>query len=340
MTGGFAAPAKAATPSTTSSITPATTIRQATDADIVAPLYPLDLVWFSVMDPHGPGKLLVTISPNNLPVPAVAMNVTDAAGTYSNLLDYPASLYTETSAPSIKNNQLDFHRVASTEPGTKAYHLSVNDLGVVADLTFSEAQAGSAMQPINWDGQLVYWSSSIGTARVDGTITFPGASSPTIVSGWVGEEERMAGYFEHLSGHVGYEYAQSGNADGSADQVFVFPELDGSWRGILAHTATDGALTMCPDPQVSLSDYSVTEGYSYPRTVKASCGSLSRTYTVSTPHMFPNLVVASSTMSDGSSDLSGPHGATIQHLRNLGTGFLGLAVGGYPTDPLQPGLLR
>jgi hypothetical protein len=197
------------------------------------------------------------------------------------------------------------------------------------DLWFRNDKVGAAMQPVQWDGQQVFWSSSIGRTDIDGTIQFAGDTEPTTVSGWQGEEERMAGSFSLDPGHKGYEYAQTSNPDGSADQLFVFPQLvDGSWRGLYAHVEKSGKLTYCEPDIVQLATYEETaKGYAYPGTVYAQCTAekLNITYTVSTPEDFPlgpsglptNLYPAYTTMSAGSSNVSGSVG-TIQHLRNFG----------------------
>jgi len=222
---------------------------------------------------------------------------------------------------------MDFRKV-----GDHSWALKIDSKGMKVDVTFDEAQHGSAMMPATWDGEKVVWSSTIGTAEVNGTITFP--SGETVqVNKWVGEEERMAGLFKLAPGHRGYEYAQSGNPDGSADQLFAFPNLDGTWTGHMAHTTKAGVVTTCTEPSVQLSDWSHYINLDYPRTVAASCGGptpLSHTWTVTEEHMLPlgltnfgvNPVglgdatgLGTTTMSDGHSDVAGSV-ATIQHLRN------------------------
>jgi hypothetical protein len=309
-----------------------------------------DFLWWAASDKHGAGKLLMTITSNNLPTPEFAINVTKPNGTYANIA-VQTTPYTVTDTPSVHNTRFDFRWVASPpQGGPGAYHLTLNNMGgVSADLWYSNPKTGAAMDPLFWDGQRVFWASSIATARVDGWIKFQGDATPTVVTDWAGEEERMAidGYL--FPGHQGYEYLQSDNADGSADNVFVFPLLDGRWTGILTHVEPNGTVTMCEPDDVQLSNWlpDPTPGsnFQYPGTVRAACGGpnpMDLTYNVTAPHPFPlpptgpesfafvdtvplpqvPLVTDSpgwTTMSDGCSNSpAGCEVATIQHLRNIG----------------------
>jgi hypothetical protein len=314
-------------------ITPPTPLRPATAQDIVTPLYPLcDFLWFSAQDPQGLAKVLITWQTAASQVQSIAINVTKPDGSYANLSTVLTAGAVRTSLPSISAtpvestaDRIDFRWA----PSESAYHLTFKAAGMSGDLWFRNDKAGAAMQPVQWDGQQVFWSSSIGRTDIDGTIEFVGDTEPTTVSGWQGEEERMAGSFSLDPGHKGYEYAQTSNPDGSADQLFVFPQLlDGSWRGLYAHLEKSGKLTYCEPDIVQLATYEKTaKGYVYPGTVYAQCTAekLAITYTVLTPEDFPlglpglptDLNPAYTTMSGGSSSVSGSVG-TIQHLRDLG----------------------
>jgi hypothetical protein len=65
--------------------------------------------------------------------------------------------------------------------------------------------------------------------------------------------------------HIGYDYVESDNPDGSEDALDAFPELDGVWRGILIHTSVSGQVTEC-EQNVTLSNWYTdpTTGYDYP----------------------------------------------------------------------------
>lgn len=197
----------------------------------------------------------------------------------------PTVFTSSTNPPSIDSLAGYVTRV----PSADAYHVVVNDalavglqfahgLGIVnADLWFS-GHPGGATLPADWDGQTSYWTQSIGAGVANGTVTFPGDSSPATVNRWGGEQETEYGTYElgpgpfplTLVNHIGYDYAESDNPDGSADALDVFPELDGVWRGILTHTSAAGIVTECEPSQsggLTLSDWYTdpVTGYDYPR---------------------------------------------------------------------------
>jgi hypothetical protein len=332
---GGGSDASSSTSSTTSdsSSSSGTPLRAAKAQDVVSPLYPdCDFIWFSAQDPSGAAKVLITWQTASTQMQSVAINVTKPDGSYANLSTVLSVPVVRTSLPSISAEpadssaeRIDFRWI----PSESAYHLTFTAAGMSGDLWFRNNQVGAAMQPVQWDQQQVFWSSSIGRTDIDGSIRFVGDAQATTVTGWQGEEERMAGSFSLDPGHKGYEYAQTSNPDGSADQLFVFPQISGgNWRGVLAHVAKSGELTYCEPDVVQLTDYQATsEGYAYPGTVHAKCTArnLGLTYTVSTPQDFPlgppglatDSYPAYTTMSAGSSDVTGSVG-TIQHLRDLG----------------------
>ncbi len=323
---------------TASAAPPPTPLRQATIADMTANPQLLDFGWFSALDPHGLGMFQLTFLEHGFagtPATGLALNLNDPAGNYSNNFDIPAAPMTTTDAPSFDSKAMHF----GWDESKQAWHLMLNDLGTVADLYYTKTQRGAAMDPVDWDGQKVYWAASLGTAKVNGTIKFPGHTEVTKVENWDGEQERMAGTYLLGPGHIGYDYAQAGNPDGSADELFMFPQLNGTTRGILAHTAADGTLTMCEPKDYTQENWdqiSMPKGhigtFPFPRTVSASCDNLSITFTVETPHLFPLLAqLTTTTMSQGHTNVPGSR-ATIQHLRNVGTGY----TTGFPLTGLAP----
>jgi hypothetical protein len=322
------------TPACADSVVPPTPLRPATSQDIVSPDYPTDdFISFSAQNPKGVAKVLITWQTAARQVPCIAINVTKPDGSYANLFTLLTTPAVRTGLPSISAtpadssaDRIDFRWV----PVQGAYHLTFKAAGMSGDLWFRNNKAGAAMQPVQWDGQEVFWASSIGRADIDGTIQFPTDVQPTSVSGWQGEQERMGEPFSP-AGHKGYEYAQTSNPDGSADQLFLFPQLiDGSWRGLYAHLDRSGKLTYCEPDIVQLGNYQKTaKGYAYPGAIYAKCSAqyLDITYTVTTPEDFPvvpagitmpvDRYLAYTTISAGSSNTPGSVG-TVQHLRDLG----------------------
>ncbi|WP_338772837.1 hypothetical protein V7968_15385 [Nocardia vulneris] len=320
--------------------TPPTPLRIATPADMIDTWYPMSYNWLAVQNPAGKEKLLITFALHNFPAPQLISIITAPDGSYYNALDYALDPYVITADPiTVRNSRFSW----SFAPEREAWHLVLNDPmtqigvpGAVADLWFYDTKPGAAMTDVDWDGQKVFWASTLGAAKVDGWIRFPGQAEPTVVQEWAGEQERMAGYFDLVAGHKGYEYAQASNPDGSADQLFAFPQKNGDVRGVLAHTGVDGSVTMCEPDHVELADWTTEFGMDrgapvapldYPRTIRSSCTSgdvhLARTFTVTEQHVHPlrfgptDFTMALTTMADGHSDVPGSV-ATIQHLRNLG----------------------
>ncbi|MBB5917420.1 hypothetical protein BJY24_006332 [Nocardia transvalensis] len=318
-----------------------TPLRVATPVDMVQPWSPTSFNWLAIQNPDGPEKALLTFFTSNIPSPQIISNITAPDGTYYNAVDWtPAPFVTAADPVSIHNDRLDWRFV----PERDAWHLTVDDAmtqagiaGITADVWFHDTTPGAAMDPVDWDGQQVFWASSIAAAKVDGWIRFPGQAGPTPVDGWVGEQERMAGLFHITFMHKGYEYAQAGNPDGSADMLFAFLEAGGGVRGVLAHTDPHGAVTMCEPSAADLSDWASDRvsdrgislpDFDYPRRVHASCDGggahLERTFTATRSHLHPvwlgpsPIVEAVTTMADGHSDVPGSV-ATIQHLRTTGS---------------------
>lgn len=318
-----------------------TRLRPATVQDMTAGDYILDFGWFHAQDPHGLGLFQFTYLNHGMAGVKWGymnnLNVNDPQGNYQNLVEYPASPVHVTDAPSIDSAIMHF----AWDDEKQGWHLTYDNMGAVADLWFTNTHPGAAMDPVDWDGTKVFWASSIATADINGRIKFPGHSEFTEVNHWVGEQERMAGGFLLGPGHIGYDYAQAGNPDGSADQLFMFPEADGKVRGVLAHTAADGTLTMCEPKSYEQTDWDSISSpaeqigpFDYPRTVSASCDDLSISFHVDQPHLFPlNIQLSTTTMSQGHSSVPGSR-ATIQHARDVGTGFTtGFPLYGFPNQP-------
>lgn len=317
---------------------PMSNLSNATNLDMVQPWYPWDFLWVEASNPHGHEKLLITFTANNVPTPQIATNVTNDKGEFFNTSDWILDPFVETNQPSVKNSRLDF-----SFQGNDTWHLIFNDAvsqvgvpGAVADLWFTESKPG-AKYDTSWDApERVFWSSSIGTGRVDGWIQFPNTPYRTEVVEWAPEEERMAGPFSLFPRHKGYDYAQSGNPDGSADQLFIYNNIDGTKRGLLAHTSREGVVTKCEPTDIQLGNWKLitdamdrgvrVEAFVYPQAVSAQCdydgGTLRYDYISTEEHLFPvkvgpsNWVVGASTMNSGYEKHHPGSIATIQHYRN------------------------
>jgi len=281
---------------TASAAEPPTPLGVGWTAGVVAGVDAVDnQVFFDAQDLHSPAKVTFNFitTPMTLgsttPV-LIVLGVLPSGKQF--LLPVPTTYTTSDSPPSIYSPVGHVTWVSSAQ----AFHLVVADAvsGFSADLWFA-GHPGGATLPADWDGQTSYWVQSIGAGKVNGTVSFPGYSSPTTVADWGGEEETEYGTYELGPGpipptglaHIGYDYAQSDNPDGSADALDVFPELDGGWRGILVHTSASGQVTECEPSQaggIRLSNWHTdsTTGYVYPLVMSASCGSLSITW-VTTP---------------------------------------------------------
>jgi hypothetical protein len=247
--------------------------------------------WWGAQDLHSEAKLFVSFNttPSNLGIPVTHMLVIGVTPSGRDFLGvYPATFTNTDNPPSISSS------VASVAwvPSRNAYHLTVDMPAVfvftptpgpfTADLWFTGHPGGAAM-PTVWDGQTSYLPQSIGAGTANGTITYPGLA-PTRVSNWGADAEPE--YGTYLDGtqaynppdHIGYQWAESQNPDGSADLLMAFAEEDGVWRGILSHTTATGTVTEC-EPDVALSDWSTetgqlppnVTGFYYPQVISASC---------------------------------------------------------------------
>ena len=117
-------------------------------------------------------------------------------------------------------------------------------------------------------------------------------------------------------------------------------ELDGVWRGILAHISASGAVTECEPSgpnQITLSNWTATAapGFQYPQVVSASCGSLSMTWTADR-----TTIVGAEELLDGfeTTNTAGHSSvpgavAIMQHLRDRGSYGQTPCGGAWPACP-------
>jgi hypothetical protein len=271
-------------------------------------------VWFAIQDPKSRAKLFVNImtTPGSLgsPTPAlVVLGVTPTTNsTWKSLNNWfylpiplPSGFTTSTAPPALVSPLSSL----SYDPQTARFHLVVQAAPFIsADLTL-HGPPGGATLPAIWDGQTSFWTQALGTGVAEGTITFPGSATPTPVHGWSAEQETQAGTYELGGGigggvlspspHIGYYYGQADYPDGSASTLYVFPELDGSIRGILTHTTARGKTTECEPSQpggVHVSDwYTDPSGLEYPLTISGRCAGLSLTLTT-TPSASSAMTIA------------------------------------------------
>ncbi|MFX0574579.1 hypothetical protein [Nocardia nepalensis] len=206
------------------------------------------------------------------------------------------------------------------------------------------------MDPADWDGQKVHWKQSLGTAKVNGTITMPNlslqagpyvpitpkpgenlTSAPMPVNDWMGEEETEYGDWAISPGydgnpigapgapptHVGYDYAITFNPDGSEDVVHIYPELCGQYRGVMSHTDLDGHTEACM-PDVKLEDWAPELTYHTWHKITGSCDGWTRSWTTESTQsaIFPR--VQGWDVTDGvlHSDVPGSTGY-YQHIRQF-----------------------
>jgi hypothetical protein len=258
--------------------------------------------WWGAQDLHSRAKLFVSFNTtrSNLGIPVPHMliiGVTPAGRDFLGL--WPTSFKHTTDPPSITSP------VASVVwvPSMSAYHLTVDVPGIFAftplpgpffaDLWF-KGVPGAAAMPTVWDGQTSFLPQTIGAGTVTGTISYPGVPRVT-VRDWGADAEPE--YGTYLDGtppydppdHIGYEWAESQNPDGSADLLMSFAQEDGVWRGMLSHTTPAGQVTEC-EPDVTVSNWTRTTGqlppnvtgYYYPQVISATCP-VSTPSTPSTP---------------------------------------------------------
>jgi hypothetical protein len=246
-------------------------------------------VWFAAQDPHSRAKLFLSYNTTpalGSPVPAIAVvgvvPQDDTALQASNgWFEEPVP---DALGYKITNNPPSLTSLdgsAVYDPARHAYHITLDiSLGVIADLWFS-GPVGGLTDPTIWDGQTSYWNQSLGTGTVNGWIIFPGELTKTPVTDWGAEQETQSGTFQlgasplFKAPHNGYYYAQSVNTDGSATTFYVFPELDGTIRGILTKTLADGQVLECeasgPGQTTASNWYTDLGGVSYPLSLSAHC---------------------------------------------------------------------
>jgi hypothetical protein len=247
--------------------------------------------WWGAQDFHSKAKVFVSFNttPSNLGIPVTHMLILGVLPNGQGTLGVWPATFTKTDNPPSISSQ-----VASVTwvPSMKAYHLIVDMPGTfvftptagpfTANLWFKGRPGGAAM-PTDWDGQTSFLPQSIGTGTANGTVAFPGFA-PITVHNWGADAEPEYGTYldgtepDNPANHIGYEWAESHNPDGSADLLMAFAEEDHVWRGILSHTTAAGKVTEC-EPNVALSDWSTATsqepanvtGFNYPQVISASC---------------------------------------------------------------------
>lgn len=345
LAGATAALVLALVPAAASAATPPSVLGTGTRADIVAGLNTKDnQVWFAAQDPTSRAKLFVNFSttPGALgsPTPSILIlgvvpNGNNTKTATNNWFYLPLPLvsgYTASLNPASLTSKLGS---VAYDPFRDAYHLLIKDAPLFsADLWFTGPVGGSTL-PAIWDAQTSFWTQSLGTGVVNGTITFPGSQTPTAVSSWGAEQETQFGSYELGGGigggvfsrspHIGYYYGQADYPDGSASTLYVFPELDGTVRGILTHTAADGLTTECEPSQVGGVQVSNWHrdpvGFWYPLTVTSRCGGMSLTLTttpsqsnVQTLSLIPGGFASSQSVASA----AGASAAWLQHVADVG----------------------
>lgn len=246
-------------------------------------------VWFAAQDPNSRAKLFLSYNTTpalGSPVPAIAIvgmvpqddtALAASNGWFEEPVPVPLGYSVSDDPPSIVSPEGS----VVYDPARGAYHITLDtSLGVYADLWLS-GPVGGLTDPTMWDGQTSYWNQSIGTGTVNGWIIFPGETTKTTVTDWGAEQETQSGTYElgsipvEQAPHNGYYYAQSVNADGSATTFYVFPELDGTIRGILTKTTAGGQVLECEPSgsgETTAADwYTDPGGVSYPLSLSAHC---------------------------------------------------------------------
>jgi hypothetical protein len=249
--------------------------------------------WWGAQDLHGKAKLFVSFNttPSNLGIPVthiLLIGVTPAGRDFLGV--WPTNFKFATDPPAITSP------VASVAwvPSMSEYHLTVHIPGVVvftpspgpftANLWF-KGVPGAAAMPTVWDGQTSFLPQTIGAGTASGTISYPGVPRVTVADWGADAEPEYGTYLDGTPAysppdHIGYEWAEAQNPDGSANLLMAFAERDGVWRGMLSHTTPTGEVTEC-EPDVTLSDWTrktgqlppnVT-GFWYPGAISATCPS-------------------------------------------------------------------
>jgi hypothetical protein len=247
--------------------------------------------WWAAQDLHSRMKLMVSFNttPSNLGIPVTHMLVIGILPNGQETLGvWPAQFSHTTNPPSITSSVGSVTWV----PARHAYHLTLNMPGtftftptpgpMTANLWFTGVPGGAAM-PTVWDGQTSYLTQTLGAGKVNGTINFPGFA-PVSVKNWGADAEPEYGTYldgtepNQPANHIGYEWADAQNPDGSADLLLSFAEEDGVWRGMLSHTTARGQVTEC-EPDVYLGDWTTATdqepanvtGFYYPQVIHAIC---------------------------------------------------------------------
>jgi hypothetical protein len=249
--------------------------------------------WWGAQDLHGKAKLFISFNttPSNLGIPVthlLVIGVTPAGRDFLGV--WPASFKITSDPPAITSP----YGSVTWVPSKSEYHLTVNVPGAFvftplpgpfsANLWF-KGVPGAAAMPTYWDSQTSYLPQTIGAGTATGTIDYPGVRKVT-VAGWGADAEPE--YGTYLDGtpayspadHIGFEWAEAQNPDGSADLLMAFAEEDGVWRGMLSQTTASGQVTEC-EPDVTLSNWTQktgqlppnVTGFEYPQAITATCPS-------------------------------------------------------------------
>lgn len=311
-------------------------------------------VWWCAQDLHSKRKVCLsfntTSSTLGLPFPHLLVMGVKPNG--SLFLGFLPALFKTTDAPATLTAYVpgigDLAQIAWS-PTQRAYHVTFDVTGVYAgngpevgrfrgDLWFHGVAGGAAM-PTYWDGQTSYLPQTVGAGVASGTVTMPGYPSYAATNWGTDLEPEYGTYLDGTdiykpADHIGYEWAEAQNPDGSGDLLLAFAERSGVWRGMLTHTTRDGHVTEC-EPSVRLSNWSTQTttqppnltGAYFPRTITARCAAtptsppcLARTFSMTTdPQVVPFAVYSfTAAGASGRSNIPGSV-AVIQHFREKGS---------------------
>jgi hypothetical protein len=309
--------------------------------DIVAGVnQPDNQVWWAVHEPSGSEHLYLSFNTTpslGLPVPILLyMGINPQGRWFSGFLPIVPG-YRINQTPAEINSPL---ASVNWNPAAKQYQINVTVPNVLTANLRISGRVGGATLPANWDGQISYWTQSIGTGTANGKIAFPQISSDgTVASGayyatdvtdWGVEQESQFGNFQLGSGpngvagaiHVGYDYASTYNQDGSTDTLYTFPLLKGGWHGIMTTTFADGRVSQCADPAPAESKwYTDAGGLSYPTEISVSCNSRHVVFTTSAEGTVVNYsTVETNGFAAANSNTTSNQGGVglIQHIRDVG----------------------
>jgi hypothetical protein len=247
--------------------------------------------WWGAQDLHSKAKVLLSFNttPRNLGIPITHMLVIGVLPDGQGTLGVAQATFTKTDSPPSMSSPIGS---VAWVPSKKAYHVVVKMSGVfvftptigpfAADLWF-KGHTGAAAMPTRWDTQTSYLPQSIGAGTANGTVTFPGLATIPVRNWGADAEPEYGTYLDGTEpndppNHIGYEWAEAQNPNGSADLLMSFAEEDHVWRGILSRTTAKGQVTEC-EPNVKLSNWSTdttleppnVTGFNYPQTIAASC---------------------------------------------------------------------